>query len=144
MKTHRMSTVVRLLALGVLVAVGNVKAADVPALNGRFTLASVTRWGVATLPAGDYSFTLDKDYSGGVVTVFRGTQIVARIQAPGISDLKSGRSEMVMEGGAVRMLNLPSVGVSLHYLATHPGHHAAPKEPQLAVAIPVAVASMGR
>ena len=144
METHRMSTVVRLLALGVLIAGSNVKAADVPALNGRFTLASVTRWGAATLPAGDYSFTLNKNYSGGVVTVFRGTQIVARIQAPGISDLKSGRSEMVMEGGAVRMLNLPSVGVSLHYLASNPGHHAAPKEPQLAVTIPVAAASMGR
>jgi hypothetical protein len=144
MKTNRMLTVLRLMVLGVLVAGFNAQAADAPAFRGKFTLPSATHWGQATLPAGDYSFTLDKDYPGSVVTIFRGTQIVARIQAPGISEIKSGRSEIVMQGGAVSQLNLPTVGVSLHYLTHNPGHRAAPREPQVAQAIAVGVAGAGR
>ena len=144
MKTNRMLTILRLVVLGVLVAGFNAKAADTPAFQGKFTLSSATRWGQATLPAGDYSFTLDKDYPGSVVTVLRGTQSVARIQTVGMSYIKSGRSEIVMESGAVREVSLPQIGVSLHYPTHNPGHRAAPQEPQVAQIIPVAAAGAGR
>jgi hypothetical protein len=144
MKTHQKFTVLRLLVLGLLVAGFNAKPASAQAFQGKFTLASATRWGVATLPAGDYSFTLDKDYAGSVVTVLRGTHTVARIQTPGISYIKSGRSEMVMESGTVREVNLPTIGVSLHYPMPNLGHRSAPREPQLAQITPVAKAGAGR
>jgi hypothetical protein len=134
----------RLLVLGVLVAGFNAKAADVPALQGKFTLPSVTHWGQATLPAGDYSFTLDKDYPGSAVTIFQGTRCVAHIQTPGLNYIKAGHSEIVMEGGTVREMNLPQIGVSLHYLAPNSGHRQAPREPQISQTIPVSTTGVGR
>jgi hypothetical protein len=139
-----MSTVAKLLVLGVLVAGFNMQAANPPVLMGKFTLDSLTRWGSATLPAGDYSFTVDKNYAGSTVTVFHGTQIVARVQAAGIKSIKSGRSEIVMENGEVREVNLPTIGVSLHYPAHNPHHGAAPQEMELARIIPATAASAGR
>ena len=144
MKTNRKFTILRLLVLALVLAGFDAKAASGPALLGKFTLASVTRWGRATLPAGDYSFALDKDYPGSVVTVFRGKQSVARIQTPGISYIKSGRSEIVTENGAVLEMNLPTIGVSLHYPAHNPRHRKGTQEPQLAQIIPVTTAAAGR
>ena len=144
MKTNQMFTMLRLLVLGVLVAGFNAKPASAQVLRGKFTLPSATRWGQATLPAGNYSFTLDKDYTGGVVTVLRGTHGVAMIQAVGMSNITSGRSEMVLENGDVRKLNLPQIGVSFNYPARNSGHREAPQEPQLAQIIPVAAVGVGR
>ena len=144
MKTHQKFTALRLLVLGVLVAGFNARPASAQVLQGKFTLPSAARWGQATLSAGNYSFTLNKDYSGSVVTVLRGTQAVALIQSPIVNDMKSGQSEMVLENGTVRKLNLPQIGVSFNYPAHNPGHRAAPKEPQLAQIIPVAAVGVGR
>jgi hypothetical protein len=144
MKANKKFTVLRLLVLGMMVAGFSAKPASAQAFQGKFTLASTTHWGVATLPAGDYSFTLDHDYPGSVVAVMRGTQTIARIQTPGINYINSGRSEIVAESGTVREVNLPTIGVSLHYPTSNPGHRAAPREPQLAQIIPVAKAGAGR
>ncbi len=144
MKTNQKFTVVRLLVLGMMVAGFNAKPASAQAFLGKFSLTSAARWGQATLPAGDYSFALDKNYPGSVVTVRRGTQTVARIQVPVVNYIKAGRSEIVMESGNVRDVNLPTIGVNLHYPAHNPGHRAAPREPQLAQIIPVAKAGAGR
>jgi len=144
MKTNQRFTVLRLLVLGLLVAGLSAKPASAQAFQGKFTLSSAIRWGLATLPAGDYSFALDKDYPGSRVTIFCGTQTVARIQAPVVNYIKSGRSEIVTESGTVRDVNLPTIGVNLHYPTANPGHRAAPREPQLAQVIPVAKAGAGR
>jgi len=144
MKANRKFTVLRLLVLGVVVAGLHAKGAGVPALQGKFTLAAVTRWGPAVLPAGEYSLKLDHDYPGSVVTVFRGTRFVARIETPGMSYIKSGRSEIVMESGTVRQVNLPTIGVSLHYPTHHPHHRAVPQEAQLAQTVALTMASAAR
>jgi len=144
MKTNPKFTVLRLLVLGVLVAGFNAKPASAQVFKGKFTLPSTTRWSIATLPAGDYSFTLDHDYPGSVVTVFRGTQTVARIQTAGMSYIKSGLSEIVMQNGTVRKVSLPQIGVSFQYPAHNSGHRAAPRELQLAQVTPVAKAGAGR
>ena len=144
MKTNRMVTVLRLLVLGVLVAGCNAKLASAQVLRGKFTLPSETHWGQATLPAGDYSFALDTDYPGSRVTVIRGKQTVAMIMSPGVNYIKSGRSEIVMESGAVREVNLPQIGVSLHYPTPNSGHRQAPQERQLAQIIPIGKAGAGR
>ena len=144
MNTNRLYTVLRLLVLGALVAGLNAVPASAQAFRGTFTLPSPARWGMATLPAGDYSFTLDHDYPGSVITVHRGTHPMALIPTRGVSYVKSGPSEMVLEGGAIRKVKLPQVGVVLDYPAPNPRHRAAPQEPQLAQLIPVTAAGASR
>jgi hypothetical protein len=144
MKTNQKSTILRLLVLGVLAAGLSAKPASAQAFQGKFTLSSETRWGQATLPAGDYSFTLDRDYPGSRVTIVRGKQTVAIILSPAVNSIKSGRSEIVLESGAVREVSLPQIGVSLHYPMPNSGHRSAPQEPQLAQIIPVATAGAAR
>jgi hypothetical protein len=144
MKTNRLFTVLRLLALGVLVGSFNAKAASAPAFQGKFTLLAAVRWGQATLPAGNYSLTLDHAYPGGVVTVLRGTKIVARVQSVGTSFTKSGRSEIIMAGGAVSEIRLPTIGVTFDFPSHNPHHMTAPEESELAQIIPVTTASGGR
>jgi len=144
MKTNRMSTVLRLLLMGVLVAGFNAKPTSAQVFQGKFTLPSAIRWGQATLPAGDYSFTLDHDYPGSKFTVFSGTQTVAQIPTGGISYTTSGRSEMVLENGNVRKVSLPQIGITFGYPANNPRHRAAPRAPQLAQVFPVAATGTGR
>jgi hypothetical protein len=139
-----MFTVLRLLVLAVLVAGFNAKPASAQVIQGKFTLPFTARWGLATLPAGNYSFTLDKDSTDSMVTVYRGTRRVAQVLTPGISYTTSGRSEMVLEGGTVRQLSLPQIGVTLDYPAHNPRHRAAPEEAQNARIIQVAAAGAGR
>jgi hypothetical protein len=144
MKTNQKFTVLRLLVLGALAAGLSAKPASAQDIKGKFTLTSATRWGLATLPAGNYSFTLDHNYPGSVVMVFRGTHTVALIPTRGFSYTTSGASEMVLEDGNVRELSLPQIGVSLHYPTPKPGHRAAPQEPQAAQIIPVGAVGAGR
>lgn len=143
MNTNRLFTVIRLLVLGVLVAGFNAKAAP-PAFQGTFTLPSEVRWGIATLPAGDYSFTLDLDSGFGMIKVYRGINAVAMIPTVGPGDSESDRSEIVMEDGAVRKVNLPQIGVSLNYPSPNSRHRAAPEETEAALHIPVAARRAGR
>ncbi len=144
MKTNQKSTVLRLLVLGMMVAGFSAKPASAQVLQGKFTLTSAIRWNQATLAAGEYTFMLDHKYPGNIVTVFRGTRTVARIQTASMSNIKSGNTEMVVESGTVRDVNLPMIGVRLHYPMPNSGHRAAPREPQLAQLIPVAMAGSGR
>jgi hypothetical protein len=144
METNRKLTVLRLLVLGVLVAGFNAKPASAQIVRGKFTLPFTARWNLATLPAGDYSFTLDNSSADGKVTVYRGTRSVAMILTEAINYSTSDRSEMVLEDGAVRELRLPEIGLTFDYPTHNPRHQAAPEESQVAHIIPVAVASTGR
>jgi hypothetical protein len=135
--------VLRLLVLGLLAAGFNAKPASAQVLKGTFTLPSAIRWSYATLPAGDYAFSLDKDYAGSVVKVFRGGQCVAQIPTPITEHIKSVRSEMVLENGAVNEVSLPQIGVSLRYPAPN-RRHRAPQEMRAALVIPIATAGAGR
>lgn len=143
MKTNRVFTVVRLLVLGVLVAGFNAKLANAQVFEGKFTLSSTASWGLATLSAGDYSFTLDKATMYGQVTVYREDQAVAMIPTNAISEATSNRPEIVLEGGKVRELRLPLIGLTLLYPAHNPNHRAAPQEPQVSKIIPVAATGTG-
>jgi len=144
MKTNRKFTVLRLLVLGVLVAGFNAKPASAQILRGKFSLPFTACWDKATLPAGNYSFTLDEPTASGQVTVFRGRQAVALISTRGVSYTTSDHSEMVLQGGMVRELSLPQIGVTLQYPEFTPRHRAAPGQPQVSQIIPVAAAGAGR
>jgi hypothetical protein len=143
MRTNPKFTVLRLLVLGVLAAGLNAMPASAQTFRGKFTLSSATRWGQVVLPAGDYSFTVDKELDNEV-TVFRGTQSVARIKSVSMSHIKSGPSGMVLHYGAVGELSLPEIGVSLHYPTPTLGHGATPQEPQVAQTIAVVSAGAAR
>lgn len=143
MKTNAKSKVLGLLVLGALFVGSSVKAAnDPPAFKGTFTLQSEIHWGVATLPAGDYSFTLDRP--GGMITISSGTKGVAMVLTSGVSDAKSDRCEMILDDGAVREVNLPQLGVSLHYRSPNPRRRSAPQEVEASRVIPVAVVASAR
>ncbi len=144
MKTNRMLTVAGLAVLAVVAAGFNAKAQAVPTVQGKFTLSSEIRWGSATLAAGDYSFTLDHGYPGSAVTVRRGTRIVARIMTQGVSDMESGKSEIIAENGMVRALNLPILGVSLHYMQQRSTRRFAQREVPMAKIIHLTVTGNGR
>jgi len=144
METNRKLTVVRLLVLGALVAGFNAKPASAQAIEGKFTLPFTARWSLATLPAGAYSFTLDKSTNDGMVMVSRGRQTVAIIPTKAINYITSDRSEMVLEDGAVRELRLAGIGLALLYPAHNPRHQGAREVSQVAQNIPVSVAKAGR
>jgi len=144
METNRKVWVIRLLVLGALVVGLNAKPASAQVLRGKFTLPSEVRWGFATLPAGDYSFTLDKGTVDSRVTITRGARFVARILTNGIDEATSDRSEMILQDGAVRELSLPQIGLTLFYPAHNPRHLMASNKPQIAQIIPVAATGAGR
>ncbi len=144
MKTNHKFTVLRLLVLGVLAAGLHAKPASAQSFQGNFTLSSTAHWGLATLPAGDYSFTLNHQSPGSMIVVTRGTENVALIATRVISNTTSGRSEMIVENGNVRKLSLPQIGVTLDYPGHGAGRRAAPREPQLAQIIPVTTTGAGR
>jgi len=145
MERNRNLWVIRLLVLGV-VAVGlHAKPASAQEFQGKFTLPSEVRWGLATLPAGDYSFELDEANPKGLVSVCRGRQTVAFVMPLDYGDSESKRSVIVVEAGIVRKLSLPQIGMDLSFGAHKPAHRAAPREEELAQIIPVtAVGAAGR
>lgn len=144
MKTNRRFSLFSVLFLAGLMTGFHAEAAGLPAFEGKFTLMAETNWAQATLPAGQYTFTLDHKYAGGVVTVMQGDKCVARILTAGINSISSGPSEIVAEGGTVREVKLPTIGVSLHYLAAKSRRRAAPRAPQMAQITPVSATSAGR
>jgi uncharacterized protein with beta-barrel porin domain len=91
----------------------SLRAADVA---GSFTLPSETNWGVAALPAGDYTFTLDQATINGRITVYQGTKAVMMVQSQGISQTNtSGESSMKIVNGRVRYLRLAPAGLTYSY-----------------------------
>lgn len=144
METNRKLSVVRLLVLGALVAGFNAKPASAQIFQGKFSLPFTARWGLATLPAGDYSLTLDKDTMDGKVAVYRGTHCVALIPTSAVNYTTSDRSKIVLEDGSVRQLSLSQIGVMLKYPAPNPRHRPAPEAAQVAQIIPVDAAGAAR
>ena len=144
MEKNRSLSIVKLLVLGVLAVGLQAKPANAQVFRGRFTLPTEVRWGMATLPAGDYSFTWDKSGIDGRVSVYRGMRPVAFILPQGLRDPKSERCEIVVEAGIVRELSLPQIGVTLSFAAHNPTYRAAPQEAQLARIILVAAAGAAR
>jgi hypothetical protein len=109
------------LAVGSLAALSfNAGLANAQNLAGRFTLPFEAHWGLATLPAGDYSFVLEGTSSGNRVQVFRGAQNVAFVMNQSYDPNSSGGMSLTVirnsDGYTVRDLNVPEIGKVLHYL----------------------------
>jgi len=144
MERNRKLWAISLVVLGVLAVGLQAQPANAQVIEGKFTLLSEVRWGLATLPAGDYSFRLDRSDMDGLVTVYRGPRPVAKVLPQASFDPESKRAVIVVKAGIVRELSLPQTGVGLSFAAHKPSHRATPEEEQLAQIIPVAAANAGR
>ncbi len=110
---------------------------------GKFTLPFEARWGLATLPAGDYEFTMASN-SPPTIEVFRGTRAVAQICASqGSSRVQAGRAALTVvrtsNGNTVRDLSLPDLGMELHYAPHRPGRRSAAAEREIAQVVSVPI-----
>jgi len=123
MKTNRASGLLGNLVLAVASAVvfaGIASAA--PAYKGRFTLPFDAQWGGATLPAGDYTFTLNSAAPPAFVKIEQGNRNVALVMAHAFSTSDASKeSELIVtrSGGRVRIrvLHLAELGTDLYYTA---------------------------
>ncbi|MGA2606079.1 MAG: hypothetical protein ABSH01_01325 [Terriglobia bacterium] len=134
----RRSTLLRLLGLALLAACFNAGHASAQVFQGKFTLPFEARWGQATLPAGDYSFTLDSVSTTCALRLHRGNNNVALIPAQAQDENYSGHAELTVVGGTVRALSLPGIGVALEYAPQHHKYLTAPEERKIAQIVPVA------
>ncbi len=68
-------TVVKLLALAAVVVASFAGTANAQVVVGKFTLPFEARWGSAVLPAGQYTFKMDRFYGPTRVTNLTGTHV---------------------------------------------------------------------
>jgi len=137
----RISSLIKFSGLTLLAACFVAGHANAQVFEGKFTLPSQARWGQATLPAGDYSFTLDSMDMKSKLSVFHGRNVVGMIVAQSYDATDSGHAELTVEQGTVRSLRLPELGIILQYAPQSPKHLTAPEERQLAKLVPVTAAS---
>jgi len=108
-------------------------------MRGKFTLPFDARWGQATLPAGNYAFTIDHSQSAAAIVV-SGTKTNAMILAQGYKLKEMGASTLLLtkERGVntVRELRLAELGVVLYFVPGHP-HQTAAEEKEMAQILPV-------
>jgi hypothetical protein len=126
---------------GALVFAGLASAG--PSVAGKFTLPFEARWGLATLPAGDYQFTMESVGAPATIEVFRGAKPVALIFANALSTVSSGQAELTIvrtrEGNTVRDLSMPDVGIALHYAPHRLRRGSAAAEREVAQVVSVAI-----
>jgi len=133
----RISTLLRFLGLVSLAVCFNVGHASAQMFQGKFTLPFEARWGQATLPAGEYTFSVDGMGPNCTLHLSRGTQNVAMIVASGQYESYSGPAELSVVRGTVRALSLPEIGMVYQYARPQPKHLTAPEERDIARLVPV-------
>jgi len=138
MKWIRSSTLLRYLGLALLAACFNAGNSSAQAFQGKFTLPFEARWGQATLPAGDYSFTLDGVGPMCMLHLYRGRNGVGMILAQAYDKAHSGRAKLTVVRGTARSLSLPEIGVVFQYAPQHRKYLTAPEEREIAQIVPVA------
>jgi hypothetical protein len=118
-------------ALVLLAPCFHLGVANAQGSTGKFTLASEARWGLATLPAGDYWFRLDYSVNAPV-RLFRGNHRVALVYAQSFAENASGSPALVLvsngTGATVREMRLPNIGKVLYYAPHSPKHGTATEE----------------
>jgi hypothetical protein len=110
--------------------------------QGKFTLPFETRWGQATLPAGDYSFTVDQSQSAARVVLSGEKRAIVHAQGYNPRTMDSSALIVAKDRGinTVRELKLAELGVVLYFTPARP-HQTAAEEKQMARAIPISPAA---
>ncbi len=83
---------------------------------GSFTLPHQTQWGIAVLPAGHYTLTLEHAMQSEILKISQGTHGVA-LEVPHSAAFTgtSGGSFISIVGNRVRELHLAPVGLTYSY-----------------------------
>ena len=136
MKSIRSFTLLKL-AVGSLLAICfNSGLASAQTLVGNFSLPFEAHWGLATLPAGDYSFKVEGVGRGAIVRVFHGANTVVSLVNQGFDETPSHEISLTVvrssTGNFVRDFSLPEIGQVLHYALHKAGHGSAGPEQEIA------------
>jgi hypothetical protein len=139
MKANSLSRFAQLTLLGLLAVFSPIASAQ--SVQGSFDLPVAVHWGIADLPAGHYNFTMDKMGSPYTLRV-TSEQKSAAIMASGGAELSTPDSpsaahlkqKIVLvetrKGWAVSTLELPDLGVVLHYRTATPSGELLSKNSQ--------------
>ena len=140
MKSMRNFTLLKL-AMGSLLAICfNAGFANAQTVAGKFTLPFEAHWGQATLPAGDYSFWMEKGPVAKIQLFQRNKGVAFVVDRGYDTETSAGPSLTVVRYGAayfVSDLNLPGIGKVLHYAPNKSARTSAAGERQIAQLIPV-------
>jgi hypothetical protein len=130
-------------ALALLVLCSGAQLASGQSVKGEFTLPFNAQWGIVTLSAGHYSFTLDWMEQGRVRVRSRDGKTEAFVLAQALDKRASEGSYLtvVRENGVntITELMLAEEGVVIRYPQRHRKLSRAAKEREMAQLIPVAV-----
>ena len=137
MNNIRISTLLRFLGLVLLAVCFNAGHASAQMFQGKFTLPFAAHWGRATLPAGEYTFTLGGGCPTCTVRIVHEDCTVAMVMPWGQADTSSGHANLTIVRGRVRTLSIPEIGLVFHYGPPQPKHLTAPEERELARTVPV-------
>jgi hypothetical protein len=115
------------LAMGALATSGNAQNA----YQGKFTLPSETHWGGATLPAGDYTFTMSSassDYRLIIQGRVNAIIMAASTDDRAVADHAQLNLVDIADVQTVQTFDVPELGLTLVYLTPtqkHVGHKEA-------------------
>ncbi len=141
MNSNRSYKMIWLVGVAVLAACFGAGQARAQEFAGKFTLPFETRWGQAALPAGDYSFRLNKAHSGAMIQLYQGKTSLGFVQAQAYDQSKPGSNALTVvrtkASNTVRELRLPEIGVVLIYSPGRAKPMTAEEERQIANSIPV-------
>lgn len=132
MATLRRFEILSLAILALVLAAQSASAQSAAA--GKFTLPNEVRWGRATLPAGDYSFTIGSVNGASMLTLRNENRDVALIMAQSHDAQSSGGNELIVTQGSVRELRLPDFGYTFFYPASKPARGSVEEEREMAQA----------
>jgi hypothetical protein len=125
MKTTRSFTLLNLAIGSLLVICFNSGLASAQTMAGKFTLPYEAHWGLATLPAGTYSFAVEGIGREARVRVLRGAETVAYMLNQGFDTTPSRSISLTVArssaGNFVRDLSLPEIGQVFHYATPKAG-----------------------
>ena len=142
MKTNGTSRVVKNLVLTLASAFIFAGIASAQACKGQFTLPFEAKWGRATLPAGDYTFTLNSAGRPSIIKVEQGNRNVALVMAQSATASDASKeSELVVTRGSgqarIRILHLAELGTDLYYAAPKAEGREMASAPELIRRVPI-------
>jgi hypothetical protein len=123
-------------AIGMLAAIcASSQLAGAQTVSARFTLPFEAQWGLATLPPGNYSLTVEGVGREAKIRIARGAETVANLQNQNFSVKPSSEVSLKVvqtsAGNFVRDLTLPEIG-EVFYFAAPKNWDAAARERKIA------------
>jgi hypothetical protein len=148
MKSNRNFKVLGILLLGLVgIGLSAGSASAQQAYRGRFTLPFEAKWGESTLPAGDYTFTLDHATAEGNLNILsQDKKTAAIVHVSGVTELSKATTSSltaVRSGGTyrIRVLTAAEIGKAFNCGAPKGESQMMAQAPWLIQRIPVLVAS---